>query len=488
MFIFLERNMYRSSGPVNVHAEMTPFWIIMPALLLLFNIITGFDGTYGQDSFEYLRYSRALHDYFTGGPFPGPFRWPLLYPLSGALFSFILPDVFSLQLVSIISYGVTILFLRKICTQLFPGKSRLTNTWLVLFFALSPFILRYSSTVMSESMTMAFLTGFLYFYLRFSSTGLRKYFLLLVLFASCAVNTRYPSFVILLVPLIHAVYLFIRRFSIGWFLPALAIPVLVFLPDYFLSLHETASLASHSHVDHWSFLNYFRRTFVTVDGTLSYTFPNLFYVTWNFFYPGFIFAGIVILLFFRPGMIHSSFYAATAGMILLYALFLAGLTFQNDRVLLLSFPCVIVILAPAFAGVSEWIMNKGKMITTIMVSFVILVQLGLFYRAFRPFYRDEKIVRDISEKILQYPGKPIYTFNIDLGLKMHGVKNEMVSLWGSRIDHFEPGSLVLFNYGTTYIQWKGMNPMLNWSEMNSRHHLEIRENLPGGWTLYEIGD
>ena len=68
-----------------------PLWIVLPVLLLIGNLLAGFNGLYGQDSFEYLRYSRALHHYLSAGVLPGPFHWPLFYPLSGALLSFILP-------------------------------------------------------------------------------------------------------------------------------------------------------------------------------------------------------------------------------------------------------------------------------------------------------------------------------------------------------------------------------------------------------------
>jgi hypothetical protein len=123
-----------------------------------------------------------------------------------------------------------------------------------------------------------------------------------------------------------------------------------------------------------------------------------------------------------------------------------------------------------------------------MVILVIIIQLALFYRAFRPFYENNRTIKTISSEMLHYPGKRIYTFNIDLALKAYGIKNEIINLWDKKLADFEPGSLVLFNYLNSQEQWKGMNPMLNWEEMNRDHHLEIKENLPDGWVLYEITD
>jgi hypothetical protein len=73
-------------------------------------------------------------------------------------------------------------------------------------------------------------------------------------------------------------------------------------------------------------------------------------------------------------------------------------------------------------------------------------------------------------------------------LKGYGIKNEIINLWDRKLTEFSPGSMVLFNYMNSHEQWKGMNPMLNWEEMNRDHHLELKENLPGGWVLYEITD
>lgn len=175
-----------------------------------------------------------------------------------------------------------------------------------------------------------------------------------------------------------------------------------------------------------------------------------------------------------------------ASTILIYALFLAGLTFQNDRILLLTFPCVLLLFSGTYFELTEWVKNRKAAYFKIMVILVIIIQLGLFYRAFRPFYENSKTIKTVAERMLQYPDKPIYTFNIDMALKAYGVKNEIISLWDKKIQDFNPGSLVLFNYSNTAEQWKGMNPMLNWEEMHRVHRLYLVEILPGGWQLFEI--
>lgn len=441
---------------------------------------------YGQDSFEYLRYSRALHDYFTGGALPGQFWWPVIYPLAGTLSSFFLPDILALQTVSIISYGMAFYFLQKTLLRIYEKSASGVSLYLLLFFFLSPFVMRYSSTVMSESLAMAFISGFFYYYLLYIENKSHNHLLLAVFFGCAAINTRYASFMVLVIPGIHALTIFTRHFRIKHMVYIILIIIISLLPNYFLHLYQPGSISNQPHLSNWSFLNYFRRSFSTADGFLSYRFPNIVYVFSSLVYPGFIFAGGLLLVFFRTKTISSLFIKIVAASILLYALFLAGLTFQNDRILLLTFPCVLLLFAGTYFKMTEWVKTRKAGYFKIMVFLVIIIQLALFYRAFRPFYENSKIIKTVAERMIQYPGKPIYTFNIDMALKAYGVKNEIISLWDKKIPDFKPGSLVLFNYTTSAGQWKGMNPMLNWEEMHRAHQLKLLENLPGGWQLFEI--
>jgi len=465
-----------------------PFWLILPVLLLLFNAVIGFNGLYGQDSFEYLRYSRALYDFLTGGPFPGRFWWPPFYPLTGTLLSFILPDTFSLQTVSICGYGLTFFFLRKILDHNHPQNGFKISSYLFLFFLLSPFIMRYSSTIMSESLAMAFITGFFYFYLLFIENKNYKHLLLTVTFGCAAINTRYAASILLLMPGIHVLYLFIRNFRIKYLVYSFMIILLTFIPNFYLNLYQPGSIFGQTHFNHWSFLHYFQRSFSTTDGFLSYALPNIIYVFSSLVHPGFIFGGIVFIIFFKIKNLSSSFMKVAAGTILLYALFLAGLTFQNDRVLILSFPLLLLLFFGSYLEISDRLKEIKKSYYYIILILVIIIQLGLFYRAFRPFYENNRVIKTVSAEMLHYQDKRIYTFNIDMALKAYGVKNEIINLWEKKLADFKPGSLVLFNYLNSREQWKGMNPMLNWEEMNRDHHLELKENLPGGWALYEITD
>ena len=59
-------------------------------VLLFFVIVRfglGFNGLYGQDAHEYLRFGKALYQFFLTGTNPGDYIWPVNFPLYGAIFS-----------------------------------------------------------------------------------------------------------------------------------------------------------------------------------------------------------------------------------------------------------------------------------------------------------------------------------------------------------------------------------------------------------------
>ena len=466
-----------------------PLWIVLPVLLLIGNLLAGFNGLYGQDSFEYLRYSRALHHYLSAGVLPGPFHWPLFYPLSGALLSFILPDVLALQVISIASYGLLIFFLQKITGRLFPEKKKETRLFILLFFALSPFVLRYSSTVMSDPMAMFLVGAFFYSFFRYTADGENKNFLLLILWACAAMNTRYASFVVIIIPLTIAIISFFKRLQPGIFVLSLLLAVMVLLPWMYLQYRSGSSLFDQVIIPGWSFSHILHRSFSSSDGMLSYVLPNICFVFSDLLYPGFIFAGILFLVTLRKSNLKETFLLTTGITMVCYALFLAGLPYQNDRLLLLNFPLVILVYTGSFLRVNKvlpgWINSSRRFV---LILLIVIIQITLAWRAFVPFYRNSLMTREIANHMKLYPGKTIYTFNIDMALDAYGVKNKTINLWSNRILKFDSGSLVLFNYTGSFIQWKGMNPMLNWESLNRDHQLNLIEKLPGKWNLYEIGN
>src|ERR1041385_6204126 len=97
------------------------FPALIPVLLIVFRYIIGFNGLYGQDSYEYLAYSRLAHDFFLKGMIPHSFHWPIMYPVPGAILSFVFSSALAMQIISIAAFSGALYFIYKIISLLYPG-------------------------------------------------------------------------------------------------------------------------------------------------------------------------------------------------------------------------------------------------------------------------------------------------------------------------------------------------------------------------------
>ena len=346
---------------------------------------------------------------------------------------------------------------------------------------------------------MFFLSAFFFYWLLYKEKGEYKHFVLLVLFAFSAINTRYASIAVVIVPGVAALFRFIRSFNLICLLFSLLAIATVFLPDIVFEIQGSHKMTGQILVPDWSVENFFRREFFTSDGHFSYSFPNICFVFSNLFNPGYIFTGVLFIFLLKLHVITRQFLFPIVSILFVYALFLAGLTTQNSRFLLVTFPCVLILYSESFFRCWDFIQGTGNSVLkrymigktpNMLLSFlfvtVFLIQTVLFYRAFIPFYKDCRTIQEIALRIKAYPAKTIYTFNIDMGLKAYDVRNEIINLWSCRINNFKSGSLILFNYVNSYHQWIDLNPVYNWERVNKEHDVELIEKLPGGWNLYEI--
>jgi len=112
--------------------------LLLAVLIFSIRIFTGFNGLYGQDSYEYLRYADVLTEFFRNGNPPGEFFWPLAYPLFGSLLSLLIKDtILSLQLISIFSFIICFFYVIRILGIFYNRKDGKLFTYGLLFFAFS---------------------------------------------------------------------------------------------------------------------------------------------------------------------------------------------------------------------------------------------------------------------------------------------------------------------------------------------------------------
>lgn len=155
-----------------------------------------FDGLYGQDAYEYLRYTESLQNYFTTGKNPGDYFWGVYYPLLGCFLSFIVGNsALALQLISLLSLIVSSVYLHKIIELIYKEKTNILVVF--VFFSLSPIVLIHGFLVMSDLLTCALVLGSIYYFLSYYESSKKSMFLFGVAFCLLAILTRYAVAVIL---------------------------------------------------------------------------------------------------------------------------------------------------------------------------------------------------------------------------------------------------------------------------------------------------
>lgn len=457
-------------------------------LLLIFVWATHFNGLYGQDSYEYLRYTKCIKEFICRGVNPGDCYWPVLYPITGAIFSFLIPLPFALQLISIVALILTSIYLEKILVLIFQPERNSATLYLFLFLLLSPYVLRASLVIMPDSLTILWIVAGAYNFEKYKRTLVSKYFLYLICFFTAAVSTRYAAFIVVLPFCAIAVFIFLRNFKISTLFISLFVVFLLTLPYILINKESPLRLIHHEWFNNWSPINLVRNHFNTSEGHSSYFWDNIVYSFFNVLHPAFCFAGIILILaclnlgykkWKSPGI------APYTISVLLYAIFMAGIPFQDMRYLLLPFPFILIVLFSGYKSIEQSVKNGSSWRYIILVT--VIIQLALFCRVFIPFYTDNKEGKYVSTQMLKYSDRTLYTFSIDGALKNYGFTGKIVNMYEVRIDtmkRIDSNFYVLFNLSQFSEEWKEENPMKNWEFLNTHYNLVEQEDMSRGWKLY----
>ncbi|MEX0966513.1 MAG: hypothetical protein WD077_04695 [Bacteroidia bacterium] len=458
---------------------------IIMLFLVCFAALLSFNGLYGQDSYEYLRLSRQLHSVICCAGDPGHFYWPVMYPLAGALFSFILPAPFALQWVSILSFALAFFYLAKLMILLFPRIQWQAVIYLLLFFVLSPFMLRSAAVSMSESLAIFAIMAALYYFFRYKKLLRWNDSMLFALFVSVAITTRYPSFIVLIIPCILIVFLILKKRKYGHLVLMAVTWMLVLLPELFIKGIEFRQFSGNDLFSRWSFSNYFQTSFSTLDGLNEYALPNIIYSAVHLWHPGFLFAGIFWLVFVRKTEIKNKNIIILITIWFLNFFFLAGIPTQNARLFFLTFPMLLIILLPAFIRLQEWICQKLSLRFSVLAAIILVAQLGLFARAVDPFVQYNRMEQSIAGELHDFPARNLYTFSINGPLTAYEVPQKIYNLQLQDIDQANTNDYVLFNLDFEE-QWKNQPVWQHWQELNEKFALKPVHSFQNGWILYEL--
>lgn len=458
--------------------------LISIAVWLISNFVFQFDGLYGQDAYEYLRYTKALNEFLISGTNPGDYFWPLYYPIVGALLSFILKPVISLQFISIFSFLITGKYLVKIFDFLYP-KSKTTSLFILLFFVLSPIAFRMSFLVMSDMLTVAFIVLCFYNSLLYLKKENGLNLLLVLLFGVSAIMTRYAAFVILLPLGIYVLFFILKSKERLKHLPLLLlITFVLILPHLIVRNQNSIAFLGHNWLKEWSALNFHKSAFNGDDGYCQYFLPNIFYAFSAIFDPRYFLGGVFLIIPFFKIKPNPKFLWLFVSAFILYGLFLAGIPYQNNRYLFLSFPILLIVVYPYFNWIVEYL--KSKNLKNSLIIGVVILQMTLCFLALKPILERNSFERKVASLISPYQNNTLYSFDIDIALQGRDLKFKYKNLWAEKYPSFEENALVLFHPKKFESKWENRNPMLNWHFLEQNYHLEIISQFPEGWTLYKI--
>lgn len=451
--------------------------------MFLFRII-GFDGLYGQDSYEYLRYANAIQTYITDGIHPGNYFWPVLYPTLGSLLGFLFGSTaFALQFLSCLSFSIACVYIFKTIQLLYP-KTEFHFYYVLIFGVFCPFLLKMSLIVMSDALTLAFVVLTFYFFFKsyHKNTSLTPIFI----FATCALMTRYASIFITFPVILYTLYLVWKRKQFLQLGLASLLSLVVIIPFLIFQWNALFEASSNPFLKMWSVGNYFQSSFTTQDGTTSYTFPNIIYTLYVLFHPGFIFLGSILSIIALRN--YKSLFSFHQKILLicsaLYIFFLAGIPFQNPRVLGLVFPLILIGLFPAFVRLMQ-LKNIKRMVIAIGIFFVAL-QLFFFSMTFKLIFERTIIEKELATMIKPYEGETLYSFDVDLAMEGRGLDFKYKNMFLERYKKFQANDLILFDPARYQTQWKDKTPMQNWEFIEQNYQVKVLETHSEGWKLYQI--
>lgn len=465
--------------------------IALTIFIIAVRIISGFNGLYGQDAYEYLRYTNLLDKFFYHGSNPGHFFWPAGYPLSGSLLNLIIHNTsLSLQLISVLSFIISTVYIKNFLEKFLKEIKTEVKYFVLLFFCFSPYIFRSAFLVMPESLSILCITGFIYHLFLYTGNNKTKDFALAVFFMMFSVITRYANFVIDFIPSIYLFIFFLKKFDFKKFFAGIVIILLMILPHIIISGGGSMDFLSHEWLREWSVSNFFSSKFHTANGLEVYKQFNLIYPFESLVHPAFIFSGILFLFFLRRKDFKSFFYKVLAVSLLIYFVFLAGIPYQDLRFLIPSFPLVILVLFAGYERVTRKFL-KQKYRKFLFVIFIVL-QIVFIYKYSIGIYTINKFEKETAGIIKNYDSsRMLYTFYLSGALKYYGVKNHLIDLYDVKLSNVTSGSYILFNADKFKKQWADELPMINWNYLKSNYELKAvykfgNNFMESGWILYEI--
>ncbi len=470
----------------------------LPALfflcLVLLSCLLDFNGLYGQDAHEYLRQSLAVFDRWQGLPIPPPTigdsAFAGYFPLLGALLRFILGDaLLALQMVSWLAAALGLWVFERLLSVLAPG-ARVDSRWLfaLLGLGLSPVFFRAGLCSMSDGPGLALALATFFFGLRTFENRRISDVLWAAVFGALAISTRY-ALAALLLPLAIALagYLvFIKK----WFglLASIGVFGVALLPHFWHTAGVAENLFGHSSHGLWSVSNFFKNTFVSSSGvSLQYLLPNILFLFSPIAHPAFCIVLPGMFFLFKKTDLLLPAKKILLACIGIYLILLGGIPQQNLRQLLPAYALLLLLLFPAWDRFYCYGFIFFRRLTSWLLAGAFVLQLLCLANYLMPILSRSRLERAVGVRLktVMPTNATLYAFDLDVAMRSYLPEVQLRSLWDRHYAEFPAGSFVLFNEALRP-QWQDQNPILNWDDLKANYSLELKAEMPEGWSLWEI--
>jgi len=456
---------------------ISPYILIVLTFVLL-HFVFNFNGLYGQDAHDYFRFSKELRSYFIEGNPTGDFFWPIIYPALGALISFTgISVLHALQLISLSAVLGTLIYLNRSIQYLYGKRSTL---FLLLSASSSVYFVRSGYIVMSDALCTFFIVSLYFHYLKYRNHSKPKDFILIIILSVLAFFTRYASIPLILIPVIHSLWIFIKNYNLLVRSGILALSLAGIAYLIILNNHLVDEL--------WVKLTQIKlkNLFInktTFDGSeKSYVVPNLFYIWSNFAHPGYLSLGFLLFPWFRISISQNRILWIS---LICYLLFIGLLPLQNQRFFVISYPIVLIVLLPAFLELKTWLI-KRRMYRIFGLAFFALNTL-IFTYSFSKTYQVHRVEKQIVSELKKYPETTeIYAFYVDQSFTSYDLPNNSHNLWLEEYYNFHDSAIVVFNPDKFADEKMISNLGKNWKKLCSDYTLTDEVDFKNGWHIYRI--
>jgi hypothetical protein len=318
----------------------------------------GFDGLYGQDSYAYFDFAGELLVFAKTLQPPGPFFWPIGYPLVLALgFATFGTSVALGQILNILLGALLSPLVYSLERQL--GCGRIGALAAGILMALCGQALQSSIVLMSDIPALAWATIGAVSVMRYLHTEKRRWLVFAAFMLALACISRWVY-----IPLaagwgLTVLVMWLQRFNwrkrlfdlvaVGIAVAIVAVPQL-----YYNQVNPNASL-DHSYVRDWSPSNAFQREFTTIEGNLRYEKVNAVY------YAQVYYDSLYLSPLFTPFLLLGAWTALKRKQVVIVAwavlpyLFLMAIPAQNIRFPLIVFPAVAALVGMGLDTALEWL-------------------------------------------------------------------------------------------------------------------------------------